>query len=227
VPVEIAGAPQLGGRAIRVYIALCSFADAKGECYPSHRLLMEMTRIDDRRGFSREIAALVNAGLVEIEHRRRNDGGSSSNLYRIIHRCSHTPASPEAHTPASPEAHTPASPEAQEREPRTFLTDQFEQGTAPDHGRSAPLHSSGAVAHPEPAHPEAYAAAAKANKRRNWLRSLNAFAATIFRGRQLEAAWEAIQEAERAGSWSATPEHSRSFLDRLDRLRLRGKSGAR
>jgi hypothetical protein len=64
----------------------------------------------------------------------------------------------------------------------------------------------------------AYAAAAKAERRKNWLRSLSEWIGQKFDGAARMAAWEALAQAEQAGTRAATPPLLRKQIDRLDKL---------
>lgn len=207
------------GVAFRVYASLLLFIDADGECYPSQRKLAELAGLD-RRSVRRALGELEQAGLLRRASRWAEDGARRSDFYSLAPGRADAPG----HGAAYGRGFAPGVGVTGGRAdaPVKVITKNKTTSIKPEgtgDGRSAPLlHSSGAAAPPEPGNSDAYAVAVRANKRRNWLRSMSHLAGRLLRGRDLEAAWEAIADAERAGSWSATPETSRRFLDRLDRL---------
>jgi hypothetical protein len=71
-------------REFRVWVALCSFADKKGFCWPSIGTIASMTKIDIRH-VSRALQALRERGLVEWEQRTKGNTLTSSK-YQIA-RC--------------------------------------------------------------------------------------------------------------------------------------------
>lgn len=74
--------PALSPAAKLVAVALSSFADREGLCWPSTRALAEMTALSERQVF-RALAALEAAGAVERIARHNGDGRRRSNLYRF------------------------------------------------------------------------------------------------------------------------------------------------
>lgn len=65
-----------------VMIAVCSYANKEGLCTPSHKDLCQFTGAS-LSSVKRALTALENKHYLSIVHRRYDDGGTSSNLYRI------------------------------------------------------------------------------------------------------------------------------------------------
>jgi hypothetical protein len=83
VPLRAASARNLGGRALRVLIAIAGHAGAEGIAYPS------LARIAQHTGIAREkipalITKLVSAGLIRREKRWDDAGDPAVNLYTIL-----------------------------------------------------------------------------------------------------------------------------------------------
>jgi hypothetical protein len=224
VPVAALRA-RLSYEPFRVLVAICAHADRDWRSRPSRVLLAQESRIATRN-LGRNLRVLEHAGLIECCHdgsyivRAGEARPQSSPLEEHTGVLNEHMGELDQHT-GEPNQHTgeTGAKSAEHQEQKTSDSSSS-KGDAVAPGREAPLmHSGGAVALTRPAHPEAYAAAISAKKRHNWLRTMGRVAGSLLRGPHLEAAWEAISEAERAESWSATPEPSRRFLDRLDRLR--------
>lgn len=81
VPNKIYSMP-LPSRAKCVYGYLCGRANKKGECYPSSKTIASDLSLSERTVF-RAISDLEEARLLKRKHRRRSNGGQSSNLYKI------------------------------------------------------------------------------------------------------------------------------------------------
>jgi GntR family transcriptional regulator len=72
---------KIGAAAGSVYLALKSYADRDGACYPSVESVARLAGVNERTCM-RYLAAFVERGL--IQRRRRNRGsGRTSNLYRF------------------------------------------------------------------------------------------------------------------------------------------------
>ena len=70
-------------RNVAVYQYLRDRAGKKGYCWPSIRTIAEdigMSKSTVKRG----IADLAKQGFIRVENRYRENGGKTSNLYRII-----------------------------------------------------------------------------------------------------------------------------------------------
>jgi hypothetical protein len=81
VPARVASC-NLGGRALRVLIAIASHADREGRAYPSLGRIAALTGID-RRNLPALIAELNAAGLVRKDARKGDRGVWSTTVYRI------------------------------------------------------------------------------------------------------------------------------------------------
>lgn len=69
-------------RAVTVYCYLCDRANKKGECFPSAKTIAKDLSLSKRTVF-RALNELLDKGLIEKQPRHRNDGGVSSNFYRL------------------------------------------------------------------------------------------------------------------------------------------------
>lgn len=66
-----------------VLMALAEFADEWGSCFPSQALLAEVTE-QSVRTIREQLAWLRDNGLIEVQHRARQDGqGRTSNRYYL------------------------------------------------------------------------------------------------------------------------------------------------
>lgn len=69
-----------------VFVWMCFYANQEGECFPSYRTLMKVSGLS-KDAIIRAIKKLIARGILEKAKRRRDCGGNTSNLYRIvIHR---------------------------------------------------------------------------------------------------------------------------------------------
>ncbi len=73
---------KLSSTEINVYQYLCSRANKQGECFPSQTNIAKAVNMH-RSTVNQAIKRLEGKKLLIIEQRRRNDGDTSSNLYRI------------------------------------------------------------------------------------------------------------------------------------------------
>jgi hypothetical protein len=93
IPTAIIGAVDtegkaLSGTAVRLWIALASFANSQHECFPSNRRLEEMMpEGTSRRTIQRAKQELIAAGLVTVTPRITETGRQTSDLY-----CLHAPS---------------------------------------------------------------------------------------------------------------------------------------
>ena len=69
-------------RAVTVYCYLCDRSNKNGECFPSAKTIAQDLSLSRRTVF-RALHELLEKGLIEKQSRIRNNGGSSSNLYRL------------------------------------------------------------------------------------------------------------------------------------------------
>lgn len=65
-----------------VYIYLKKFADGNSQCFPSVKTLAKLTKIGTSK-VKQTLAELEEKGVISREHRSREDGGKSSNLYTL------------------------------------------------------------------------------------------------------------------------------------------------
>lgn len=71
-----------------VLLAIASYADKRGVCYPSRRSLVEKTGLSEN-GVRVALRSLKKAGLVEITSQfDRATGRKTSSLYQLNLRCS-------------------------------------------------------------------------------------------------------------------------------------------
>ncbi|NCB42236.1 MAG: helix-turn-helix domain-containing protein [Clostridia bacterium] len=73
---------DLPSRAITVYMYLKDRAGTKGECYPSTATMSRELKLS-RSTVQRAIMDLRKAGFISKEHRYRENGANSSNLYTL------------------------------------------------------------------------------------------------------------------------------------------------
>lgn len=70
-------------REISVYAYLCGRANKKGECYPSESTIAKELSVN-RRTVIRAIKDLKGRELLVVIPRKRSNGATSSNLYRMV-----------------------------------------------------------------------------------------------------------------------------------------------
>ena len=73
---------KLTSTEINIYQYLCSRANKQGECFPSQTTIAKAVNMH-RSTVNQAIRRLQDKNLLIIEQRRRDNGGPSSNLYRI------------------------------------------------------------------------------------------------------------------------------------------------
>ena len=73
---------KLSSTEINVYKYLCSRANKQGECFPSQTTIAKAVNMH-RSTVNQVIKRLEGKKLLIIEQRKRSNGGTSSNLYRI------------------------------------------------------------------------------------------------------------------------------------------------
>ena len=73
---------KLSSTEINVYQDLCSRANKQGECFPSQTTIAKAVNMH-RSTVNQVIKRLEGKKLLIIEQRKRSNGGTSSNLYRI------------------------------------------------------------------------------------------------------------------------------------------------
>jgi biotin operon repressor len=83
IPARAIGDQRLNRTDIMVLNCLGLFGDKHGWCFPSTAKIAETIQCH-RTSVSKSISALVECGYVEVRARYRNDGGQTSNEYRIL-----------------------------------------------------------------------------------------------------------------------------------------------
>ena len=73
---------RLTSTEINVYQYLCSKANKEGECFPSQTTIAKAVNMH-RSTVNQAIKRLQDKNLLMIMRRKRDNGGTSSNLYRI------------------------------------------------------------------------------------------------------------------------------------------------
>ena len=74
---------RLGDAAYRVLACLGTYADRQGWCWPSTIALAQRLGIT-RQAVQRSLRQLAELGYIEVEARRRTDGGYDRNRYRLL-----------------------------------------------------------------------------------------------------------------------------------------------
>ena len=82
VPRWLIREAPLSGNALLVLIALAARENRAGECWPSHATLAAEARMSEK-SVRRALDELRDAGHVSWERRHREDGGKTSNFYRV------------------------------------------------------------------------------------------------------------------------------------------------
>jgi len=103
---------SISGAAKMVYVVLSSHAGAQGTTWLSHATIAAESGTSVS-SVQRALSALVGLGLVKVSPRRRDDGGQTSNLYRIE---AHVPPGQNDQPPRS-ERPTPSVRVTDEEEP--------------------------------------------------------------------------------------------------------------
>jgi hypothetical protein len=73
----------IAGNGKVVLLALADHANERGICWPSISLLMQRAHVGERT-VQRVIQSLEDAGFITRERRQRENGGDTSNLYRLM-----------------------------------------------------------------------------------------------------------------------------------------------
>ena len=66
-----------------ILVLLGNYADENGQCYPSHRHIADIIGLKDTKGIQRSIKEFEELGYLTIEHRKKADGGFTSNRYTM------------------------------------------------------------------------------------------------------------------------------------------------
>ncbi|WP_407706182.1 helix-turn-helix domain-containing protein [Actinotignum urinale] len=72
----------LTGNQIALYGALMSFADNRGQCFPSYKALAERAGMSEKT-VKRGLRVLASKGVVTVANRVTQGGGATSNFYTI------------------------------------------------------------------------------------------------------------------------------------------------
>jgi len=67
-----------------ILLLLGSYADENNQCYPSHRHIADKIGLKDTKGVGQTIREFESMGLLRIEHRKKGDGGYTSNKYTLL-----------------------------------------------------------------------------------------------------------------------------------------------
>lgn len=67
-----------------ILLLLGSYADENGQCYPSHRHIANKIGLKDTKGIGATIREFEKLGYLRIEHRKKEDGGYTSNRYTLL-----------------------------------------------------------------------------------------------------------------------------------------------
>lgn len=68
---------------LKVYLALCKFADDNGGCWPSIPTLSEFTMLSES-GTKKGLKEVREKGFVEVTKRNRPNGSNASNYYNLL-----------------------------------------------------------------------------------------------------------------------------------------------
>lgn len=75
---------KLGPYGLAVYMALCRFADKDDQdCFPSQETIAKLTGMSKPKVIDR-LKLLKKLGLIDWHHRKRKDGGQTSNMYYLF-----------------------------------------------------------------------------------------------------------------------------------------------
>ena len=83
--LEHEGSPLTGGD-LRTYIALRSYADRNGDCYPKLKTVAARARTS-LASVKRAVAKFADLNLIEITHQYRDDGSLRSSRYHMVDVC--------------------------------------------------------------------------------------------------------------------------------------------
>lgn len=66
-----------------ILVILGNYADEKGSCYPSYKHIAKIIGLKDTKGIQKTIKEFEELGYLQIEHRKTENGGYTSNRYHI------------------------------------------------------------------------------------------------------------------------------------------------
>lgn len=66
-----------------ILVLLGNYADENGQCYPSHRHIANKIGLKDTKGIQQTIKLFEQMGYLQIQHRKKEDGGFTSNKYTL------------------------------------------------------------------------------------------------------------------------------------------------
>lgn len=84
IPARAVDDKRLGSAAIRVLLVLGTYANRDGWCYPSMATIAKRLGISEA-AIRKQIRLLERYGYLRVEHRQRENGSTTTNLYRILH----------------------------------------------------------------------------------------------------------------------------------------------
>ena len=104
-PANILKNKDLSALDVRVYITIQSFTDKNGYCFPSVAKIADICGCSKRTVF-RIINKLAALNIIQREHRIRDDGGFSSNMYLVTQMS--LPSDTDVTTPSDTGITTPS-----------------------------------------------------------------------------------------------------------------------
>ena len=139
VPHWVLFHPELSALAVRLYLALRKYADAKGDCFPSRKKLADLLGVGVPT-LDRARKQLVSAGAIEIRQRRASDDRWLTSMYRVhwhpriemIQGVGSQTIHPSNETEALTQTHTSTNTQDQEHDPQGSLSQgEATEGEAP------------------------------------------------------------------------------------------------
>lgn len=66
-----------------ILVILCNYADENGSCYPSYKHIAKICGLQTIKSVRNAIKEFEELGILKIQHRKKEDGGFTSNRYFI------------------------------------------------------------------------------------------------------------------------------------------------
>ena len=66
-----------------ILVILCNYADENGSCYPSYKHIAKVCGLQTIKSVRNAIKEFEEMGILRIQHRKKEDGGFTSNRYFI------------------------------------------------------------------------------------------------------------------------------------------------